>query len=403
METERIKTLILDSGGTVEDSNADTRNLSSILLRGEWEGEPFVGVGSERSTEEKIGALIDALHWCRVQHSDARELRFVIAKGDESRLRRGHRNSVLEPLATLIAARGLKSKPHVKIMPNGKPTDQLPCPTFVTDVRVEGWMKSIKKRLEDDPEPKLVSALSKALRDYPSFRWYRGVTANYWSGRVEGLEVCRIKPHLKYGILGIGTIGTKGERSKAGKLATDMLAGAPSEFTESDIPLVSSRIRDIAVARQSEGLLKDFQPEHRLEALVLRNEIPIPAGNGSLKPVFGERPFQFPALWCTDGLPRYIDVLMYEGNIPWIIELKDTKYGPGQYYRHAISQAVLYREFVRKAPSVKDLLWSKKKLIATECKALVAFPDRESNPIDPSQLKGLQSLARDFDVEMVTV
>ena len=267
-------------------------------------------------------------------------------------------------------------------------------------------MRSIEERSKG-PEPNLVRALSAEVRDL-SFRWYLGVGASYWSGRVEGLEVCRVYPRKKIGLLRVGRRGKTGKRSEAGEEATRLLEGAPEDFNESDLKLVAEAISRIAKSRQ-EGKLRelDYQPEHRYEALILRGQIPIPAGNhpgrALLKPVFGNRPFQFPAKWYTGDKPRYVDILMREGNIPWVVELKYAKgwYGYWRCFRHAISQAVLYREFIRKTPAVRDLLQRNKGLDASACKALVAFPEPKSSDLD--QINQLIELAADFDVEVSTL
>ena len=392
MDTNEIRTLLASSCGQVEHTRDAELNLSSILARGEWGDVPAVGVGGDRSAKEQISALVDAVHWCRERHPGASVLRLVIGEGR-------YRGVVFEALATLIAARRPDSVPFLEIMLDGIATNLPACPTFAT-TRVAGWMRSIERRLHE-PEPKLVTALS-AAAEHPSFRWYRGVTATYWSGRVEGLEVCRIDQRRERGSLAVGRIGKNGKRSLAGCECMELLADAPPDFTESDVISVARAVGKIVAARQMESL-RDFQAEHRLEALVLRDMIHVPAGRrpgaGLLKPVFGKRPFQFPTQWCADGQPRYVDILMYEGKVPWVVELKDAKPGAGQYYRHAIGQAVLYREFVRKAPVVRAFLQRTKGLDATACRALVAFP--EPKPIDPLRLQRLRRLAADFDVEVV--
>lgn len=58
--------------------------------------------------------------------------------------------------------------------------------------------------------------------------------------------------------------------------------------------------------------------------------------------------------------------------MPWAVELKHHVGGAGQYYRHAVGQAVLYREFIRRA----DLLepWFEKRgMDRGSCEALVAL------------------------------
>ena len=59
---------------------------------------------------------------------------------------------------------------------------------------------------------------------------------------------------------------------------------------------------------------------------------------------------QFPTKWGPGGKSRYLDALLRDGSTPWAIEMKvQGGAGVGQYYRHAVAQAVLYREFIRRA------------------------------------------------------
>jgi hypothetical protein len=173
-----------------------------------------------------------------------------------------------------------------------------------------------------------------------------------------------------------------------------------------DVKSVAKAIRNIVESRKKGGDLKNlnYQPEHFYEALILRGELPILPGSlagAALKPAFGSPPFQFPAKWYTEDKARYVDILMRRGKVPWVVELKYAKCwddGRGQYFRHAVSQAVLYREFIRKTPTVRDLLQDKMGLDATACMALVALACPK--PSDKRQLNRLNDVAADFDVEV---
>ncbi len=393
MNTDKIREFLAEVCREVECTRDRKLSLSSILARGQWQGVPTVGIGGDRSTEEQINALVDAVHWCRERHPGASVLRLVIGEGK-------YRGEVFTALATLISARRPESVPTVEMLLDREATSLPACPTFDG----KRWMESIKKRLHD-AEPALVKELEEEVDD-PSFRWYRGVKAPYWSGRVEGLEVLRFDPKKECNYLKIGRPGREGNRSKAGAEATRLLAEMKDKSIESDVKSAARAIRRIVESRQKGKLRElDYQPEHRLEALALRGKIPIPVGNrlgaGPLKPLFENRLFQFPTQWHTKGKARYVDILMYEGNVPWVVELKYAKRWAGQYFRHAISQAVLYREFIRKAPAVREFLQDERSLCAATCKALVAFPKVQE--LDSEQLKSLQKLAADFDVEVVTL
>lgn len=80
---------------------------------------------------------------------------------------------------------------------------------------------------------------------------------------------------------------------------------------------------------------------------------------------------------------------MHVGNVPWIVELKVNTQGQGQYYRHAVGQAVLYREFIRNAQS----LWP---WFRERSPSLDATPARRL-------LADVETLGQLFDVDVITV
>jgi hypothetical protein len=395
MKTEEIQSFLEVIPGDDIQKRDYKLDLLPSLARGKWKDEPTAGIGGEHSVEEQISSLVDAILWCRAHLPGEPVLRFIIGAGPD-------REKVLQALATLKSARHPESKPSVEFFLDKNPTSLPLCPSFENDKQVMRWMDSIRERIKDDEEPKLLRALSDEVGD-PAFRWYRGVGVNYWSGRIEGVEVCRVDRRKNPGHLRF--VGDK-KHSRAGAVAARLLGRAPKDFNESHVKLVAGAIVEVAKSRR-EGELKklNYQPEHFYEARILRRKIPLPAGSHAratrLDPVFENRPFQFPAKWYEGDKPRYVDILMREGNVPWVAELKYAKgwYGYWRCFRHAISQAVLYREFIRKTPAVRDLLQLNKGLDATACKALVAFPEPESS--DLGQINQLRELAADFDVEVV--
>jgi hypothetical protein len=98
---------------------------------------------------------------------------------------------------------------------------------------------------------------------------------------------------------------------------------------------------------------------------------------------------------------RYLDALLAddEGR-PWAVELKDQDAGGGhgEYLRHGIGQAALYRHYIRSAAEL-DPWFASHGLQRTACQAALAFPTAA-----PSTAKGierLRSLAARFDVDVV--
>ena len=75
--------------------------------------------------------------------------------------------------------------------------------------------------------------------------------------------------------------------------------------------------------------------------------------------------------------------------------------GVGQYYRHAVAQAVLYREFIRKAEPLHP--WFKARgLDRRGCQAAVVVP-RLTNPRHEQWRDHVTGLCEAFEVEFVEV
>lgn len=90
---------------------------------------------------------------------------------------------------------------------------------------------------------------------------------------------------------------------------------------------------------------------------------------------------------------------MRSGEVPWAVELKVPSGGQGQYYRHAIKQAVLYREFIRSAKQLHP--WFERRgLDATRCSAAVVLPFH--GPKAEHNSREISWLASLFDVHVAT-
>jgi hypothetical protein len=124
-----------------------------------------------------------------------------------------------------------------------------------------------------------------------------------------------------------------------------------------------------------------------------------PQTDRRLKPALSTS--QFPAVWCRGGHARYTDLVLRDGVVPWIVELKVPTQGQGRYYRHAIGQAALYRAFIRQShvvrPFFKDL-----ELDPACCKAAVAFPPVTGSVAGDLQT-ALQRVAHAFGVALIAL
>jgi len=116
-----------------------------------------------------------------------------------------------------------------------------------------------------------------------------------------------------------------------------------------------------------------------------------------------EYPFQLPTLWAPQGRARFLDALMHSEKVPWAVEIKEPKGSSvGEDYRHAITQAVLYREFIRRAKELHSW-FERQSLDASQCRAAIAFPKMESNQKQQELLRHHQEVARAFGVEVIEI
>ena len=111
---------------------------------------------------------------------------------------------------------------------------------------------------------------------------------------------------------------------------------------------------------------------------------------------------QFPTRWGPrTGAARYLDGLLRDGSAPWAIEMKVRGgQGVGQYYRHAIHQAVLYRQFIRTATPLAP--WFERQgLVQADCQAAVVTPEGQGRVAE--QINRARQVAEAFGVELITV
>jgi hypothetical protein len=112
---------------------------------------------------------------------------------------------------------------------------------------------------------------------------------------------------------------------------------------------------------------------------------------------------QFPTRWgrTASNSGRYLDALLRQGTTPWALEIKiDGPTGVASYYRHAVTQAVLYQEFIRQATHLAP--WFERfGLDHGACRAAVVVPEYRVE--DRPWRDRLLRVCGVFDVELVTV
>lgn len=389
MDSVQIRSWLESRGATVNSTMDREISLSSHYLRALVDGVPTFVAGGERQADERIDALVDAIHWCRHRHPQARRVVLMVGTvGD------GSDAEVLDALA--ILREQYQGSPSLDLWHDREPASRPP-----PDLSGEGqrWLKFFHRHSAESV-PATLRVVAREV-DNPSFRWYRPVGGTRWSGRVDGLEVCVVDRDGSAGKLDVGRPGRTGaisaERAAFLRIAGDS-AGA---FTlPKDRGRIEGVLRRLVQARSS-GELAGGQAEHLWEARILRGAIPVMLPVGTpLVPALAEVPFQLPTSWTPGGRARYLDLLLRDGDIPWAVELKVPEGGgQGSYYRHAVTQAVLYREFIRQARPLHPWFQAMG-LRASACRAAVAFPAIRG-PARDRLLGDVVAAASDFDVEVV--
>jgi len=231
-----------------------------------------------------------------------------------------------------------------------------------------------------------------------------------WSMRVEGLEIGRFRD--RRGWLDVGKDAESGAQSEARRIWQHATGLRERHLVEEGNPesvaACVNLVRGFATAwLTSGGTTRIRQNEHALESRILRGHTRLrTSSNRMLELISGQHPVvnwgsQFPTKWGRQGAARYLDAILRDGGTPWAIEMKVAdSAGVGQYYRHAIAQAVLYREFIKRAT---PLHWwfDAKNLTAGHCKGAVVVP--KLTGANAVWRDGLQRLCRTFDIDLIEV
>lgn len=365
-------------GTPAVDWSSDYANgVSSAVGRTVYGGRRAVVVGADTPARTQIAALLDLLDL----HLSSAATAESVADDEVSILLEGPKPEALGALTTLI--RAMTQGPRVLILePTGDgwgPVSEVGWD--VSDLTAYSrWPKLM--RAVSEPPP-LVRKLVKRV-GRPELRAYPMLTKKgFWSLRLEGLEVARVS--ASGGELKVGKDGRGGGQSLARKewIAT-VHETKPLRVSDSD-DSVEVAVRLIAAfadrwlvsATNSAAVL--VQNEHALESRILRAVVPLKVGGRRLELIRPDDGIvnwgsQFPTKWGPGGSARYLDALLRDGDVPWAIEIKvQGPGGVGQYYRHAIVQAVLYREFIKGATDL-HFWFERERLDARLCHAGVVIP-----------------------------
>jgi len=371
-------------GKKCDFSKSTKFNISSHLGRcDDFRGCPTVF--GTNTNYDPVNAVVDGVHWASNKKYD----RVCICVPDENL---GVESK--QALATMVSAvRWLDVTLCFYRIVNDfiqVTLEKAELPKFLCLPRLCSWAESLESRKTAKIPAIGLDLQNRLVKRVPSFRWYRSVTGKGWSGRVAGWEFCE----LKDGHTEIHWGETDKDRKSNPPITSSNLTTLVSEI----IKFASARANPTSKAGKTKH-------EHLLESCILRQGIPVMLPNNGrlLIPVIkaDEPPFQFPALFSDKGNPsaKYIDVLMRDGDTPWVLELKVATNGEGQYYRHAITQAVLYREFLRRATPLHK--WFHLHAIdPVKTRSAIGFPHMKDKT-SSNRMQQLRRTARFFDVEVI--
>ena len=361
----------------------DRRNsLSSNLARGWAEDDVPTVVPVHGEARDRLHAVVDGVHWLiNVLGESAGGRLRVMAPSDtpdwvvDGLVRLSE--AALEPLRVQVCVGSVKDGALDY-------TDAETPKPFEGEGRLEGWALQLQDRDDAALAPAAQRIGAALAGSVGAFRWYRNVSGKYWSGRVAGWEVCQVTDNNE-------------------------ICWKPSSNvakTRQTVAEVVAQVTAFAADRANpEHARGQGKLEHLLEAAVLQGEVPITVDGTDLALLIEDDapPFQFPALGSRRQPRRsrwFMDVLMKDGAIPWVVELKvkEGARSDTQYFRHGVTQAVLYRAFIKGlAGHLKDWFTSPNQgLTPCDCRSALAFP----TPTAPG--KGhLKRVARAFDVAVV--
>ncbi len=394
---------------TVTASSGDRRtSVSSSVIRCIYDGQRAVAVGDDASAKTQIAALLDLLH---LHYDGTDEGTPSVTNRDEVTIILGdHKNEAVDALCTLRD--NVVGAPRVNIRVYEPAQSLSLVGRSALDLADElnlypGWSDLLKAVRQP---PKLVETLAQSL-NIAELRAYPMLTARgTWSMRVEGLEIGRFRD--RRGWLDVGKDAESGAQSEARRIWQHATGLRERHLVEESNPesvaACVNLVHGFATAwLTSGGTTRIRQNEHALESRILRGHTRLrTSSNRMLELISGKHPVvnwgsQFPTKWGRQGAARYLDAILRDGPTPWAIEMKVAgSAGVGQYYRHAITQAVLYREFIKRAT---PLHWwfDAKNLTADHCKGAVVVP--KLTGANAVWRDGLQRLCRTFDIDLIEV
>ena len=382
--------------------------IGQQVIRCRFRGARAVALGSETSPKTQIAALLDLLD-LRLS-TPATHHGVPVATDRVAVLLGGRHKDSAEAVDALQVLAGVLQGPAVEVYEHDaaghwRLTDR---PLYAPSVAAEHYAKLLAA-VPSEP-PALVKQLiaevgNHALRAYPMLA-SRGKT---WSVRLEGLQIGVLS--AAGGWLDVGRTGRQGAvgperthwQARTGWQTKQVLTPGALGDAAHRVGLFAT---SWLAQPETPGAGPARQDEHALESRILRGAVPLTTDVNDVLQLLRPHPqvnwgSQFPTRWGHGGKARYLDGLLRVGPVPWALEMKiaPTSGGLRQYYRHAIVQAVLYREFIKRSAPLEPWFLGQG-LNRALCRAAVVVPSLAEAP---KVLIPLQRLCEAFDVMLIQV
>ena len=254
MTHDDMKTYLRDQGlNPVSEIDKSTLMVSSKLIRCQDAEPMLVAMGSDRSKAEQINALVDAVHLYLQTIGTTGNLRLVLGKKNDKKVMA----EIISAITLMIESLKIPLKVDLQI---DFTRSDYSASQFTGIEKVQRWMSFLTDRDKKEP-PKLARKLSELVDD-DSFRWYQSVTGTEWSGRVEGLQVCTVRPDSDKILLGVGKPGKNGN-GRARKEYLNILNQKQGDTETSEVKRVVGiiqRYSEISQRRKAERLSKRTFP-----------------------------------------------------------------------------------------------------------------------------------------------
>lgn len=377
MDTEAMRLWAAGEDPGATFTSDPGRSLSSKLTRFHLNGVPTVAIGSDAGTKVKINAVLDAVSWVLNDSPSSDAVHLIVGTGADDKP-----DDALDAMCTVASSvtAALQVEVFTKTS-SGAPLVRPAKPAAFPDAPLKRWAGYLERARTAQPTGVAAELIGRI--HHPSAALYPKLSGpGDWQLRLDGLEVGRVG-HAA-GELALASKSTATE----GKPYQQWLAAIPMRRFAVDTTNLDAAVDRVAAliaefGGHKPGVLEHGQAEHGLEAHVLtgRTELVSPS-SGLLHPALPFvggvlRSAQFPTLWGNVSSPaRYLDALMADRQgRPWAVELKAPAVagGNGSYLRAGITQAILYRHYIRTA-TLLDSWFTKLGLARHECQAALAFP-----------------------------